>query len=554
MTNDTTELPNLLDTGNGYTVCYRGRYLYSRYNPSKNAVQLATGTPLLPGSLVVCPSPLLGYGLAELISLLPDDCHILAFETNSQLFEFSLVYDRAKLFSHPAVTYVYMQNPQSIIQLVDTLPGYPFRRALRLDLSGGGSLDQDAYDSLFFLIQDSVSRVWKNQITLIRIGRLFARNIFRNMRQLDSAIPLSHLKTHKAVCIAGAGPSLDSSLQWITAHREKLFVLAVDTAALTLASAGITCDAVVLVESQYWIEWAFHNSCTRGIPLIADISSRPQAITASGSPVSFFMTRYTRAVFLDRLQDCIRIQGEPLPVFDPAGSVGLTALSLAAYVSQPDAPLVTCGLDFSWKNGYSHSKDSSPVRYRMRTSNRLHPLTTPPATVTGQTRRVAAKNGIQVFSDAGLLSYAEQCAYLVRSLGRIILDIGATGIDNGIPVASLQEAGLLVSSWKEPRGSGRPEEIVTNEEGRGEQGKQDAIQRFLQEEEDSLRTLRGLLTGEIHCDNWEEAIRAGLQGKEYLYLHFPDALRGIRLDGDFLKRIRIEIEFFLKSIRIAQTV
>lgn len=554
MTNDIPELPNLLDTGNGYTVCFRGRYLYSRYNPSKNAVQLATGILLLPGSLVVCPSPLLGYGLGELIAALPDGCHILALETNSQLFRFSRDNDRLNLFSHPAVTYVCAQNPQSIVQLVCTLPGHPFKRTIRLDLSGGSSLDQDTYDSLFFLIQDSVSRVWKNQITLIKIGRLFARNIFRNMGRLDSAIPLSRLKTRKAICIAGAGPSLDSSLEWIAEHREKLFVLAVDTAALTLASAGITSDAVVLVESQYWIEWAFHNSCTRGIPLIADISSRPQAITASGSPVSFFMTRYATASFLERLQDCIRIRGEPLPVFDPAGSVGLTALSLAAYVSQPDAPFVTCGLDFSWKNGYSHSKDSSPVRFRIRTSNRLHPLSTPAGTVTGQTKRVASKNGEQVFSDAGLLSYAEQCAYLVRSLDRIILDIGATGVDNGIPAATLREAERLISSWNPRLQSTRPEGIAPGEAGSGERGELDAIQHFLQAEEGSLRALRGLLTGEIRCENRDEAIRAGLEGKEYLYLHFPDALRGIRLDGDFLKRIRIEIEFFLKSIRIARTV
>lgn len=46
----------------------------------------------------------------------------------------------------------------------------------------------------------------------------------------------------------------------------------------------------------------------------------------------------------------------------------------------------------------------------------------------------------------------------------------------------------------------------------------------------------------------EEKLLNLLEQHEYLYLHFPDGYKKPNLSQSFLKRIRAEIDFFLKDI------
>ena len=45
----------------------------------------------------------------------------------------------------------------------------------------------------------------------------------------------------------------------------------------------------------------------------------------------------------------------------------------------------------------------------------------------------------------------------------------------------------------------------------------------------------------------KEEIKEILKEREYLYLHFPDGY-SLSMETQFLKRIRAEIDFFLKDI------
>jgi hypothetical protein len=77
------------------------------------------------------------------------------------------------------------------------------------------------------------------------------------------------------------------------------------------------------------------------------------------------------------------------------------------------------------------------------------------------------------------------------------------------------------------------------------------IDEFIAEEHERLLRLRDILTGkEKPADSGEEVARL-VNEADYLYLHFPDGYRGYRNDPDFLKRVRIELEYFLKVIERA---
>ena len=77
--------PCLVDTGQGFSVLYRDRYLYSRHSPARAVTTAASGFDILPETLVICFSPLLGYGLSELLSRLPDTGFILGIEADKEL-------------------------------------------------------------------------------------------------------------------------------------------------------------------------------------------------------------------------------------------------------------------------------------------------------------------------------------------------------------------------------------------------------------------------------------------------------------------------------------
>jgi len=80
--------PCLVNTAQGFSVSYQNKFLYSKYAPSKAILQTVSTLNLLPGTLILCLSPLLPYGLLELITKLPDNCILLGIEVDSNLREF----------------------------------------------------------------------------------------------------------------------------------------------------------------------------------------------------------------------------------------------------------------------------------------------------------------------------------------------------------------------------------------------------------------------------------------------------------------------------------
>ena len=55
--------PSPVDTGRGLSVVYRGRYLYSRHDPAKAALEAAQALLIPDETLVLCASTILCYGL-----------------------------------------------------------------------------------------------------------------------------------------------------------------------------------------------------------------------------------------------------------------------------------------------------------------------------------------------------------------------------------------------------------------------------------------------------------------------------------------------------------
>ena len=76
------------------------------------------------------------------------------------------------------------------------------------------------------------------------------------------------------------------------------------------------------------------------------------------------------------------------------------------------------------------------------------------------------------------------------------------------------------------------------------------LEKYFKDEINALEELTGLLTNKqpMEEEMRSKKIRELAEPREYLYLHFPDG-HSFNSEISFLKRIRSEIDFFLKYLR-----
>jgi hypothetical protein len=526
--------PSTVETPRGLSVLYRGRFLYSRYDPQKSPVEAARAAAIPDETLVICPSPVLGYGLSELLGSIPARSFVLALEADENLMALSAERIPRDILINPKLKLIRTASVARVIETVDALGQGPFRRVVRLDLSGGAALNLDFYREVQAGIEEYISRWWRNHVTLMRLGRNYARNFFSNCHSLPASFALPAHTITRPIVVAGAGPSLDGSLRLIAENRERIFLLAVDTALPALRDSGIVPDAAVLVESQFWITRAFIGFRGSRLPVYADLTANPEAALATGGPLHFFHTAYANARFLTRFAG----YGLSPQSVTPLGSVGLSALELALAVSAPEVPILFTGLDFSWGTGFTHSRGAPASLDAFARGDRLSPAERSAISDSPAIATVIGKDGAPARTDPALSGYAALCAARFGSEGRLF-DFGSSGIPTGCALVSTDETRSMIAGFAPSPLPDRTRASV--DESR--------LTAFLAEEKGRLRAIRAILTGQDAREDGEaDRLREYVEESDYLYLHFPDGYRGYSASDAFLRRIRIELEYFLKTI------
>ena len=513
-------------------------------------------------TLILCLSPVLGYGLKELAEKLPASSYILALECDQVLMRFSLDHCDFSPFAHQRFSYIRTDSIAEVLKKIEALPLFPFKKCIALSCSGGVQLNQTFYDEVRLYADEIISRFWKNRITLMHLGRNYAHNTFRNLlslvRSLASSpesspaespawcVPSSKSnfrlltgdeRIRKPLLVVGAGPSLDTARDFIIKNRNSFFLLAVDAAAAALLP-DIRPDAIVLVESQYWIDSAFIGLHKYGIPVFADLTASPRALQACGGSVHFFCTEYARLRYLERLYQTL----QPL-ILPPMGSVGLTALQLALSLAAPHLPVLHTGLDFAWQNGLTHAAGSSPIKKLFAEINR----TESPYKLSVSTgmQRISGKQGLSYWTTPVLSGYAELYRHAFAGNERVI-DIGTEGCFlNGRQTDMTEAERILTDAGKSNiNADGSLFDSACKSDTANE--RYEALCGYLTGEAEALTILNDHLQGKRPIS--EHIMEQLFAERDYLYSHFPDAARGYSLDLGFLKRAGIELRYLLKIL------
>lgn len=544
--------PRLVPTGSGfsilYTVEYKNRFLYSKYSPSRAILSLIEKTQILPGTLVIINSPCLFYGLAELIKKSPENCIFLAIENDENLFE--LAQDSLKKITeeNPGTNFssVHLFSTKNLLALDDFLRANintgTLRRILPIDFSAGKVFSPQIYDTVSAAAQEIIATFWKNRITLVKMGRLFSKNIFKNLKSLDKGILLNQMKNkiEKPILVCGAGESLDCTTaddgtEFSKAlRRGDFFVLAVDASFTTLLDRGINVDGVIGLESQFAIQKAYIGHDNRRPLFFADLCSRPQVQKIFRNDTIWFSSEFAELKYLNKIK---KIVPDFIP---PLGSVGLAALYVALEIRKNDAtPIYVTGLDFSYSVGKTHANYTPAHKAKLFSNNKTCSVENIDAAFSSSTAIVPDKTQKPVATSAIMMSYRNN---FENSFSRFknIYDIGETGLPLGIKrlnkteikPAHISEKPILVQDFIKEKNFSK---------------------EFLDEEKKSLLILRDLLSKGEKSEHYSEdstlssQIRNLLSDREYLYLHFPDGYK-LSMEPGFLKRVRAEIDFFLKII------
>ncbi|MDR2510527.1 MAG: DUF115 domain-containing protein [Spirochaetaceae bacterium] len=534
------DVPRLVSAGNGLTIMYRGRALLSRFEPEKQACRLAAARlPAKDRTLYFCPSPLLGYGLSDFAGALPATSAIFCVEKDAALFNLCAAQAGNTVFGHDRIRNIQAESVEKMMRaFFKAWPARRFRRIEELVLTGGRALNAEFYDECAYALHEKIATEWSNAMTLTRLGRLYARNLFRNIPALGRQAALSHIDFGgRPVLVAGAGPSLDGALAALTQSGAQPAIIAVDTALAPLVARGLTPDLVVALESQHWNLADFTGWGGKPLPLAMDLSALAAHAEFSGGAPYFFWTPWTKLRLWKRMASFSLLPCE----IPPLGSVGLCAVFLALKLGA--GPVVLAGIDFSFTIDCYHARGTAGHKAALRRQNRFGGLYNSSVFRAG-TERAVSKTGEAVRSDPSMSRYRRLFEAELRRYGEgRLFDIEGTGLPLGIPVLSMEKALSLLHG-----GSGNN----NRRDGETQLYSGDRVMditAFLESERNMLVELRTILTEGGDAARLDELVDMA----DYLWAHFPECAaagswRPPLSDLSFLKRLRAEIDPFLAII------
>jgi hypothetical protein len=539
----------------GDTLVYKNKTLLSAVDPVSGAERAAAQIPKQERSLYFCPSPLFGYGLDVLLGGITSDSAVLCAETDPALFSLAASsIDKGILENRRFALCGPDAGAESVCAAVRAKwGGRAFRRVIPLKLTGGWQLDEAAYDAMEAALKKDIALEWGNAMTLVKLGRRYALNAARNVPLIaKTAGPADFNFGSSAVLVLGAGPSLDPFLDKLASEFDcgknlPFKIVCVDTALPVLAARGIKCGLAVILESQVWNQKDFIGLAGSAVPAAFDLSAYPAQARALKGPLLLFVTPWTELSFFRRLA----VFG--LPVLPPLGSVGLTAVCLALRLGT--GKVVTAGIDFSFTLDRQHARGAPGHEAALESQNRFRGIIGGGAFREGVTGTIS-KSGGKVLSNPAMKNYRSLFERSFSATGRVY-DIEGSGLPLGVQTLSAEEAIAVLREGASGGGGVKPELQICNSGGKSATVVADLqlkLRAFIDGEIAMLTELRAMLSGENSLD--EERLVFLLNELDYLWAHFPDragkAGPASRNDESFLKRVRAEIDPFIKTWEVSR--
>jgi hypothetical protein len=356
----------VLDTPSGSpTAKLDGIYLHSRYDPARDAAAQVAREIDGECTAVIVMGFGLGYGAEAALRAFPS-LPLLVVEPDVRAFRAALgCRDLRSFIGDPAV---HLHVGMTADALPMTLEVLPLARPGFLRLRPALNARPGTYRASEETIASWRLRRDINVNTLNRFGRLWVRNLCRNMTEFLRCPGVASLhgifEGLPALVVAG-GPSLDAIAPSLAALRERMLVVSVNTSLRACRERGVEPDFTTVVDPQYWASRSLDWTQVRDGVLVAEPSACPRIFRDREE-------RFFLCSSLFPLGETLEIAVGEKGKLGAGGSVSTSAWDLARLLGA--RPLYAAGLDLGFPGMRTHCRGAYPEGMWLSVSDRCAPL------------------------------------------------------------------------------------------------------------------------------------------------------------------------------------
>lgn len=255
--------------------------------------------------------------------------------------------DLRPLLADPAVRFHVDPQPEGLPVLLDALP---MARPCFLRLRPAIRALPAAYRAAEETIHSWALRKDINVNTLSRFGRLWVRNLCRNLDaflRCPGVTQLTGLFADVPGLVVAGGPSLDALMPHLSALRERMLIISVNTPVAALRARGVEPDFTVVVDPQYWASRYLDWTGTEKGVLVAEPSTCPRVFRREAAPFFLCSSLFPLG---EILETAVGEKGK----LGAGGSVATSAWDLARILGA--RPIYAAGLDLGFPGMRTHCR------------------------------------------------------------------------------------------------------------------------------------------------------------------------------------------------------
>ena len=414
------------------TLLVDGRYVHSRHAPEREAARAMEPVARREPPAVI----VLGAGLGYQADYLLEHTRltlIVVVEPDPALARLARSAGRPAI-AEPDRRLVFVTGAEELAAILPQRAAEGFEV---VDLPGRTTGDP-AFDRARETLRAFADRLDINRNTLQRFGRLWVRNLCRNLERIATGRGVAELTGSFGgvpALLLAAGPTLDQVLPSLPALAERAVVIAVDTAVAPALRAGVEPDFAVVVDPQYWNARHLDRIRTPRTILVSEGSAHPRVFRSFEPPHYFCSSVFPLGHAFESVKGRFGSLGA-------GGSVSTTAWDLARSLGADT--VFAAGLDLGFPDARTHCRGSYFEELALRLADRLRPAEQVVFRyLTGANPApIPANDGGTLLSDRRMAVYRTWFASQLRSPTApttAILTRGGAQIE-GAHVASVDEA------------------------------------------------------------------------------------------------------------------
>lgn len=382
------------------TAKFAGRWLHSTRAPRREAERVAADPSFAAADLIVCYGFGLGYHLEAIADRHPET-PIVVLEPQLELF-------RAALGTRPLEPLLRRANltliagPDAAEGLAPALSRIRPRRPAIQRLRAAVDASPEVFAAADEAISRHSTREEINRNTLKRFGRLWVRNLVRNITVMAESPGIARLQNRFSdlpAVVCAAGPTLDEVLPRLAELRAHALIIAVDTSIVPLLRAGVAPDFLVTVDPQYWNTRHLDRADSPQTALVSESATHPRVFRLlSENPRYLCSSLFPLGQYLERGL-------EPRGALGAGGSVATSAWDFAKVLGCN--PVYAAGLDLGFPDHVTHCRGSFFEELAHGFCDRIMPVERYAAQYLwdGGSRRGVATDGTTILTDRRMLLY-----------------------------------------------------------------------------------------------------------------------------------------------------